>query len=454
MKPPIESILIKPFASITEAMEVIQQHGTRGVFVCDEDGGLLGIVQDADIRRAILKHRSLDISVRTIMKTTPFTISATLSPGKRKQAFVQSGKLLVPVVNVSNQVVDYLYPIDITADSLKTVQTEQGVFPPSQVLIVGGAGYIGAPLVERMLQMGYKVRAFDLLLYDSRTLDEFKDNKNFEFVRGDCRDTELLEQVLQGVEAVVHLGEIVGDPACSVNEDFTIDTNYMATARLVEACVKLGVPRFVFTSSCSVYGQNDEMVDEESELNPVSLYARCKIECERVIMQSQYEHFCPTILRLSTVHGLSQRQRFDLVVNLLAIKGLAEGKIQIFGGDQWRPFISVKDICRGIISVLQAPRAKVDHQVFNLGDGRENFTINQVGDILKELLPQVEIERPEGVDDQRNYRVCFDKIRNQLGFACEYTVADTIRDLIRAFREQGLFQDYTDPKYSNVMTLK
>ncbi len=113
-------------------------------------------------------------------------------------------------------------------------------------------------------------------------------------MRGDCRDAKLLEEVLQDVQAVVHLGEIVGDPACSVNEDFTIDTNYMATANLVTSCVKAGIPRFVFTSSCSVYGQNDEIVNEGSELHPVSLYARCKIECERVIMQTRYDHFCPT----------------------------------------------------------------------------------------------------------------------------------------------------------------
>ncbi len=154
------------------------------------------------------------------------------------------------------------------------------------------------------------------------------------------------------------------------------------------------------------------------------------------------------------MHGLSQRQRFDLVVNLLTIKGLAESKIQIFGGDQWRPFISVKDICRGIIMVLQSPRHKVDHEVFNLGDSKENYTIDQVGDTLKRLLPEVVVEKPEGVDDKRNNRVSFDKIRNKLGFTCEYTITDTIRDLIRVYREDGLFRDYKDPKYSNVMTLK
>ncbi|MGE4552507.1 MAG: NAD-dependent epimerase/dehydratase family protein, partial [Desulfovibrionaceae bacterium] len=368
MKPPVESTLIKPSASITDAMGVIQKAGTRGVFVCDEDGSLLGMVMDPDIRRAILKHGSLDISVRTIMKTTPFTIDQSLSPAERKQRYLDSGKLLAPVIDEKRRVVDYFWVQDMAQASLAD---EAGVFPPSRVLVVGGAGYIGAPLVERMLHMGYKVRAFDLMLYDTNTLDEFKAHENFEFVRGDCRDTELLERALQDVQGVVHLGEIVGDPACSVNEDFTIDTNYMATARLVTSCAKLGIPRFVFTSSCSVYGQNDEIVGETSDLHPVSLYARCKIECERVIMQTGQGRFCPTILRLSTVHGLSQRQRFDLVVNLLTIKALAEGKIQIFGGDQWRPFIAVKDICRGIIAVLQAPRAKVDHEVFNLGDNQE-----------------------------------------------------------------------------------
>ncbi|MGE4293773.1 MAG: NAD-dependent epimerase/dehydratase family protein [Desulfovibrio sp.] len=454
MKPLLNDLIIQPSATITDAMGIIQKTGARGVFVCEDGNVLLGMVMDSDIRRAILKHGKLDVSVRTIMKTMPFVLRQGMTLEERKQAFLESGKLLAPVVDADGKVVDYLFLIDALQASLADKADEQGLFPPARILVVGGAGYIGAPLAGRLLRMGYKVRVFDLMLYDNKTIDEFIGNENFEFMRGDCRDTELLEKALEGVDGVVHLGEIVGDPACSVDEDFTIDTNYISTTKLVECCVKQGIPRFVFTSSCSVYGQNDEIVDETSALHPVSLYARCKIECERIIMQTRYEGFCPTVMRLSTVHGLSQRQRFDLVVNLLTIKGLAEGKIQIFGGDQWRPFISVKDICRGIITVLQAPRNKVCHGVFNLGDNRENFTINQVGDILKKLLPEVVVERPEGVDDVRNYRVSFDRIRTTLGFACEYSIEDTIRDLIRAYNEEGRFQDYKDSKYSNVMTLK
>ena len=239
----------------------------------------------------------------------------------------------------------------------------------------------------------------DILLYGKDSIRHLSNSSesnnyrgNFEFMRGDCRDEKAVGKALEDVDAVIHLGEIVGDPACGINKPFTIETNFAATQRIVELCVKRGIRRFLFASSCSAYGENDEEVDETSELNPVSLYARCKIESEKAIQSFNYEHFCPAILRLGTVHGKSYRQRFDLVVNLLAIQALVEGRIQIFGGGQWRPFVSVEDVCRGFIAALQAEKRKVRNQVFNLGDSRENYQLIRIGERIKQLIPGVQVE--------------------------------------------------------------
>lgn len=449
-------VIVSPGHSIRSIIELISKNGVRGVFVCDDDREVLGIIMDADIRRAILRNLDLNASVKTIMKTSPFVISNRLSLQEKKHLLVKSGKILAPVVDDQGRAVDYLYLSDIIDELLTDRGAEDSpVLPPQRILVIGGAGYIGSVLADKLLRQGYKVRVLDILLYGKESLMHLSDNgHDFEFVRGDCRDDETVAQSVEGVDAVVHLGEIVGDPACQVNESFTIEVNYSATHKIVEQCVKRGIRRFIFASSCSVYGQSDDEVDETSELNPVSLYARCKIESERAIQSFQYEHFCPTIFRIATVHGRSFRQRFDLVVNLLAIKALCEGKIQIFGGEQWRPFISVDDICRGFIGALHADRERVRNQIFNLGDSRENYQIGRIGEIIKRFIPEVQLEVLMAQHDMRNYRVSFKRIAKALLFAAERNVADSIRDFISSYRHQGLFRDYRDRKYHNALALK
>ncbi|MEW6386705.1 MAG: NAD-dependent epimerase/dehydratase family protein [Thermodesulfobacteriota bacterium] len=450
----LADLIIGPTASIRQAMKAIQKNGLRGVFVCDENRELLGIVMDPDIRRAILKNIDIGNSVKTIMNTSPFTVSADLPPEGQKTQVLASEKMLVPVVDRAGRVVDYFYFLELVKQKTYSQANHQGILPPAPVLVIGGAGYIGSMLVDKLLRIGHRVRVLDLLLYNSEGIQPFKGHENFEFIRGDCRNKSILFKALEGMAAVVHLGEIVGDPACKVNEDFTIDTNFMATHRLVHACIKMQVPRFIFTSSCSVYGINDGFMDEESELQPVSLYARCKIECERAILSHRYDNFCPTILRVATVHGKSHRQRFDLVVNLLTIKGLVEKKIQIFGGRQWRPFIAVRDVANAIVAVLHSEKSKVQNQIFNLGDSRENYTIAQAGEIVKKHLPDIEIEYQANQDDPRDYRVSFEKIKKTLGFTSERNLADTVSEITSAYRDQKLYADYRDPKYHNLLSLK
>ncbi|MBF0343336.1 MAG: NAD-dependent epimerase/dehydratase family protein [Nitrospirae bacterium] len=452
----LSEVIIGTKATIVDAIELINKNGILGVFVCDDDNELIGIMMDSDIRRAILNKLDINASVKTIMKTNPFYISQDLPVGKKNQMLVHSGKMLAPVVDDKKRVVDYVYLPDILNRLYTDKNSDENgaVLPPQKVAVIGGAGYIGSVLVGKLLRMGYSVRVLDLLLYGKDSLTCFEKEKNLEFIRGDCRDERLIDNVLDGVDAVIHLGEIVGDPACRINESFTIDTNYSATHMIVESCIKRQIKRFVFASSCSVYGQNDDDVNEESALNPVSLYARCKIQSEEAIFSVSSNFFCPTVLRLATVHGKSYRQRFDLVVNLLVIKAVAEQKIQIFGGEQWRPFISVNDICSGIVSVLHAESYKVKNQIFNLGDSRENYQLIQIGNIVKEHLPETAIDVLSEQQDKRNYRVNFDKIKKALGFTVEYKVDDTVKDLIQAYRVEKIFHDYNDSKYHNYLSLK
>jgi len=454
----VSDVILSSNTKIHAAIEAIDKVGVRGTFICDEDNELLGIVMDSDIRKAVLSNFDLNASIKTIMKTTPFVIQKDVPVEERRQLLISSSKLLVPIVDEKRCVVDFLYlpyVLDelFDKDEITTEEIDNRVLPPQRVLVIGGAGYIGSVLVTKLLRKGYQVRVLDILLYGKDGLQKLE-NENLEFIRGDCRDKNTIKHVLKGVDAVIHLGEIVGDPACSINEQFTIETNYSATQMIVEECMKMNVKRFLFASSCSVYGHNDNEVNEESEINPVSLYARCKVESEKAILSYGYNHFCPMIFRIATVHGISHRQRFDLVVNFLTIKALSEGKIKIFGGEQWRPFISVQDICHGVLQVLWADRTKVKNEIFNLGDTRENHQMIEIGRAIKEILPEVEIEILKENVDNRNYKVSFEKIKKRLGFTTEYNVKDTIKDLARAYRDEGSFHDYIDTKYHNFRSLK
>jgi nucleoside-diphosphate-sugar epimerase len=450
----LADLIIPPNLPITETIKVIGRNGVRGVFVCDDDKVLLGIIMDSDFRRAELSRFDLDASSRTLMRISPFVLDQDLSTDEKKQSLIKSDKILAPVVDKEKRVVDYIYLPDLLYDFSLAQQEDCGVLPPKKILIIGGAGYIGSILTEKLLRMGYCVRVLDLLIYGKDPIKIFDKYENFEFIRGDCRDIRVAEKALDGMDTAIHLAEIVGDPACEINESFTIETNYFATQMIAEQCLKQKISRFIFMSSCSVYGQNNEEVNEDSELNPVSLYARCKIESEKAILSLSHNFLCPTILRLATVHGMSHRQRFDLVVNLLSIKASSEKKIQIFGGAQWRPFISVEDVCHGIITVLHSDSKKVKNQVFNLGDSRENYQLSQIGNILKKHIPELDVQTLSNNTDSRNYKVSFDKVKNRLGFSCEYNVRDTIKNIIQAYEEKGEFKNYGDPKYHNVLTLK
>ncbi len=316
-----------------------------------------------------------------------------------------------------------------------------------RVLVVGGAGYIGSLLAERLLEKGYRVRVFDSLVYGDEALRPVKGHPNFELVVGDCRNIQDVVKAVAGVESVIHLAAIVGDPACNQERESALETNYAATRMLIEIAKGHGVSRCVFASSCSVYGAADVEMDENAPTRPISLYGQTKVDSERALLEAKSDTFHPIVLRFATVFGLGYRPRFDLVVNLLTAKAHQEGVITIYNGQQWRPFIHVRDLIEATIQTLEAPVRLTSGQIFNVGDKRLNHTLSGVADIIKDAFPGVQVEHVEN-SDRRNYRVNFDKISHRIGFSARYTVRDGVDEIKRAF-EAGLIVDYKDLRYNN-----
>jgi len=320
------------------------------------------------------------------------------------------------------------------------------------VLILGGAGYIGSCLVRKLLAAGRKVRVTDSLLYGDYSLHDVLGHPNLEVRVGDCRKLQDLVAAVKDTDAIIHLAAIVGDPACEVDRQTSREINYAATRMLIEVAKGNGNCRLIFSSSCSVYGATDLLMDEYSNVLPISLYAQTKVDSEEALLEARSADFHPVILRLATVFGLSYRTRFDLIVNLLTAKAHAEGLITIFNGTQWRPFIHVQDVANGIYQALTAPLEVVSGETYNVGDSRMNFTLAQLAEKVLAEFPTTRVEYIEN-SDRRNYRVSFEKIRNQIGFNCQWTLEDGIREIKRAF-ESKFITDYRDARYSNLQFLK
>jgi nucleoside-diphosphate-sugar epimerase len=326
-------------------------------------------------------------------------------------------------------------------------KARRGHREPNVVLVVGGAGYIGSILVRRLLDSGAHVRLLDRLVYGYASIEDVLRHPNLDLVVGDCRNIQTVVGAVRGAKSIIDLAAIVGDPACEEDRQTALETNYAATRMLIEVAKGHRIRRFVFASSCSVYGATEAIADEHSPVCPISLYAQTKIDSERALLQARNDSFHPTILRLSTVFGYSYRPRFDLVVNLLAAKAFQDGVITIFNGNQWRPFIHVRDAAEALVHVLDAPLGLVGGQIFNVGSRRLNYTLTEVAEKIREAFPQTHVEFVENAD-RRNYRVSFQKIHNQLGFDCTRSLEEGIRELKNAFEEKKV-ADYRDILYDN-----
>jgi nucleoside-diphosphate-sugar epimerase len=322
----------------------------------------------------------------------------------------------------------------------------------SRVTVIGGAGYVGSILVRKLLAQGYGVRVMDALMFGDDAIKELYDHPAFDVVQGDLRSLEDVSRALNGSDAVVHLGGLVGDPACALDESLTMEINLTATGTVADVALGLGITRMVYASTCSVYGANDEVLDEETPLAPVSIYARSKMESERLLLSRIGGGLEPVILRFGTMFGASPRPRFDLVVNLLTAKAMREGQITINGGEQWRPFVHVDDVATSIVLALAAPAETVAGQIFNVGSDENNYTLIQVAEMIERIVPSAEIVYLPKADAEANYRVSFEKIRSRLGFVPRITLEEGLLEL-KASIEAGAIGDHADVRYSNHKTL-
>lgn len=321
------------------------------------------------------------------------------------------------------------------------------------VLVIGGAGYIGSALLPHLLASHDKVKVLDVFMYGTETIAPYLDHPKLEIIEADYRQLEQLVSAMQGVDTIIHLGGLVGDPACAWNEALTVEVNLTFTRVIAEIAKASGIKRFVFASTCSVYGASDEILDEESPLNPVSLYARSKIGSERVLRRLMTPEFAVTILRFGTIYGFSGRTRFDLVINLLTAKAFFDGVITVFGGEQWRPFVHVEDAAKAVALVVNAPAPLVAGQTFNVGSEDQNATLGDVGRIVNKAVPTASY-LDSGLDgDRRNYKVSFFRIREALGFKPEWTIEEGVAQVLDALKA-GKVKDYRDARYSNVASLR
>jgi nucleoside-diphosphate-sugar epimerase len=311
-------------------------------------------------------------------------------------------------------------------------------------LIVGGAGYIGSVLARRMLADGRRVRVLDSLLYDNgAAVAELAEDPLFEFVRGDVRSPEDVRGALEGIEDVVILAALVGDPVCKAHPEMAEQVNLGGARNVLDAAADAGASRLVFASTCSNYGlRTDEPAREEDDLHPLSLYAETKVQMEGEVLERRGSApYVPTVLRVATAFGISPRMRFDLTISEFTRELALGNELEVYDADTWRPYCHISDTSRAIETVLAAEADAVGGEVFNVGGEQGNYTKRMVVEAALEAMDgRGSVTFTEGGVDARNYRVSFEKIRDRLGFEPEHTVPDSIEHLVRAVRA-GMFDD-------------
>lgn len=420
--------------SLKEAIQLLERSRYDEGFILDDRGKYKGTVSVNDLRRLLISGVSETDAVRDQPCSCECAVRET---DLRSEEVLQNaladlalqGVEYVPLLGKDDEVVDVFSIEDLQRASASSRGNGAVRGRLRRVLIVGGAGYLGSVLTARLLGHGYTVRILDSFLYGRRSLEQLPETPALEVIEGDLRNIHTCVSALDGVHAVVLLAAIVGDPASKIRPRETIETNVIAAQALAAACKHQCITRFLYASTCSVYGLGGSLLDEGAELQPVSLYARTKIASERAILSMGDEYFAPTILRMGTLYGFSPRMRFDLVVNTMTMHAFKERRIRVFGGKQWRPLVSVQDAAAAFERCVEADVACVGNQVFNIGSDAQNYQIDQIAQTIAVTLGGIDVQHDEKSLDVRDYRVSFQKVRARLGFCPKETVEGASRTI-------------------------
>lgn len=316
-----------------------------------------------------------------------------------------------------------------------------------KILVTGGAGYIGSCLVSLLSEKGESVVVLDKLLFGEDQAKFFQKKNNVHLIRGDVRHIEDLAKAMKGVEVVVDLAALVGDKVCDEEKETAKLVNVEATKIILEICKYSNVRRFIFASTCSVYGANQNLLTEDSKTKPLSLYAHTKLESENII-HAFNQDLEKCILRLSTVYGPSERMRFDLILNKFTAQAHFDKVMIVHGGNQIRPLVHVRDVAEAFYTCIIADSEKIKNEIFNAGSTTQNFSIAEIAQIVQRELPNTEIITFPKENDKRSYMISSDKMERTLGFKCKNKVENGIRELIQLF-DKKVIVDYRDEKYYN-----
>jgi len=320
-----------------------------------------------------------------------------------------------------------------------------------RVAVVGGAGYLGSTLCALLVNRGFEVISIDAHWFGDDALRSLRGHPFFSNLKIDVPHGDEVIPHLRGCEAVIWVAGLVGDPACDLDIGFTYSCNYRSVLTLANICKWLGIRRFIFASSCSVYGKSSAEVghlNEESATCPLSFYARDKLACEKALRGMADDSFHPSILRLSTLFGWSNRMRFDLVVNLLSARAYMGDTLEIFGGGQRRPFLHVKDAARAFATVLSSDIPLISSSIFNVGADANNHRINDIADLVHSAVPDARVKFMSEAVDLRDYDVDFSKITNTLSYQTEFSVLQGIVEIQQKLAESNAI-NIGDPLYVN-----
>jgi nucleoside-diphosphate-sugar epimerase/CBS domain-containing protein len=447
-------------SSIKRALKILNENSNFGAIlnIVSNKKELLGVLTEGDLRRSILSGKSLSTRLEFVMNKNYFYIS---SDDLKKNKFLHSkinsdtfkNAVYLPVIN-NKKILKNVIHINsvkrlfgLPKKIKKITKTTR-----SSILIIGGGGYIGSVLTSKLLKFNHKVKVLDKFFYDQNSLIKFKKNKNLKIIKDDVSKISVQVEAIKDVDSVIFLAELVGDPLCRERPEEALRTNYLSLSSMANLCSYMKIKRFVYTSSCSVYGSTSgtTLLDEKSSLNPVSHYARMKVLSEQSLLSASSENFNPTILRLATVFGHSPRQRFDLVVNTFVKNAFFKKKLSVDGnGLQLRPNIHVKDVADAIIKIINSPTNLVKGQIFNISNSKENLSIADLAKKVQKNFKKCSISFNKKKTDQRNYKVSSKKIEKKLNYKAKISVSEGIKEM-KKFLQKNSKKNFNLKKYSNI----